>query len=118
VKPLMSDAWSVAVIDGSGTKTTTVDSKDDHGLPPLALPEIEASQQYSQGGSQPCTSKNPSPVPNPPVKMKIDGRGVQLEGAQPDPDDPNRMHGTKTYNIGTAGKTVITWDLARCASRP
>jgi hypothetical protein len=113
VKPLLGTGWTVLTIGGSSTKTTTVDSKGSLGLPPLGLPEIEASNQYSQGGTRACTDSNPPPVNNPPVSMKIDGRSVQLEGAQPDPDDPNRMHGSKTYTIGTAGKTIITWDLTR-----
>jgi hypothetical protein len=114
VKPLLSDGWSVVTVEGSGTKTTTVDSKDGRGLPPLGLPEMETSSQLSQGGTRSCTTDNPPPVLHPPVKTKMQGRSVQLEGAQPDPDDPNRMHGNKTYNIGSNGKTTITWDLARC----
>ena len=118
VKPLLGDVSSVAHIEGSGTKTTAAESKDDHGLPPLALPEIEATSGFSEHRSLPCGAKSPEQVPKPPTKVKIDGRSVRLEGAQPDADDPNRMHGSKTYNIGGTSMTVITWDLARCTSMP
>lgn len=118
VKPLLGDVSSMAHIEGSGTKTTTVELKDDRGLPPLALPEIEANSGFSEHRSLPCGAKSPEQAPKPPMKVTIDGRSVRLEGAQPDADDPNRMHGSKTYNIGETSMTVITWDLARCTSMP